>query len=244
MTRPPTWTLLALPSATFALVVAVLLVVVGLPVWLAAAAAIVVAVALALALLLRAPTVALDTLGAESIEPGDEARLVNVVEGLCATSGSVEPKLHRVPADSLNAAIFGRSPDDVHLVVTTGLLEALDRLELEAVVARLLSQLKRGVEPATVLVSVARLAAPLGLRDRVLGWALDRRSMMAVDLDAVRLTRFPPALASAYEKSAAVRPIESNPVVDHLWLLGTTSGRLRGVAHPPLTDRIDVLREL
>jgi heat shock protein HtpX len=244
MTRPPTWALLASPSVTFAVVVAALLLVVGLPVWLAAAAALVVAGALALALHRRAPAVALDTLGAEAIEPGTEPRLANVVEGLCATSGNPLPRLYRVEADALNAAILGRSADDVCLVVTTGLLAALDRLELEAVVARLLSQLKRGVEPATVLVSVARLATPLGLRDRILGWALDRRSMMAVDLDAVRLTRFPPALASAYEKSAAVRPIESNPVVDHLWLLGTTSGRLRGVAHPPLTDRIDILREL
>ena len=244
MTRPPTWTLLALPSVTFAVVVAALLLVVGLPVWLVAAAALVVAGALGLALYRRAPTVALDTLGAEAIEPGTEPRLANVVEGLCATSGNPQPRLYRVDAEALNAAILGRSADDVCLVVTTGLLAALDRLELEAVVARLLSQLKRGVEPATVLVSVARLATPLGLRDRILAWALDRHSMVAVDLDAVRLTRFPPALASAYEKSAAVRPIESNPVVDHLWLLGTTSGRLRGVAHPPLTDRIDVLREL
>jgi Zn-dependent protease with chaperone function len=204
----------------------------------------VVAGALALALHRRAPTVALDTLGAEPIEPGTEPRLANVVEGLCATSGNPQPRLYRVEADALNAAVLGRSADDVCLVVTTGLVAALDRLELEAVVARLLSQIKGGVEAATVLVSVARLATPLGLRDRVLDWALDRRSVLAVDLDAVRLTRFPPALASAYEKSAAVRPIESNPVVDHLWLLGTTSGRLRGVAHPPLTDRIDVLREL
>ena len=236
--------LLAMPAVVVGVVVTFVLFIAGLPVWLAALIGIGCAVIVALAVWRRAPSVALRSLGAETIDPADEPRLANVVEGLCVTYGHPEPRLHRVESASPNAAILGHSADDSHLVVTTGLLDALDRLELEAVVARQLSQLRRGVEAGTVLVSVAKLVAPLGLRDRLLDRALDRRSMVAVDLDGVRLTRYPPALASAYEKAAAIRPIESTPAADHLWLLGTTTGRPRGVVHPPLSDRIDVLREL
>ncbi len=236
--------MLAPPAVLVALIIAVLLVIIGLPWWLALLLAVGVAALIAFALWHRAPRVALAHLGAVPIDPRDEPRLANVVEGLCATFGHTEPKLHVVASDSANAAIVGHSASDAHLVVTRGLLTALDRLELEAVVARLLSQLRRGVDASATLVSLAMIAAPFGLRDRVLEWALDRRSVLAVDLDAVRMTRYPPALASAYEKAADIRPIESTPVADHLWLLGTTSGRPRGVVHPPISDRIDILREL
>ena len=236
--------LLAGPAVVVAIVVTVVLALAGLAIWLAALLGVGCGALGALIAWRRSPSVALKALGAQEIDPVDEPRLANVVEGLCVTYGHPEPKLHRVESDSPNAAILGHSAGDSHLVVTTGLLASLDRLELEAVVARQLSQLKRGVEAGTVLVSVAKLAAPLGLRDRLLDRALDRRSMVAVDLEGVRLTRYPPALASAYEKAAAIRPIESTPVADHLWLLGTTTGRPKGVVHPPLADRIDVLREL
>ena len=244
MSRLSPYALLALPSVFVTIAVGAVLAVVGVPLWLSAALGLAAGVLTALTLRWRAPGLALEYLAAEPIDPTDEPRLVNVVEGLCATYGHPEPKLYRVESDSPNAAILGRSSDDAHLVVTNGLLDSLDRLELEAVVARLLSQLKLGIEAGTVLVAVAKIVSPLGLRDRVLERALDRSSMIAIDLDAVRMTRYPPALASAYETAADIRPIDSTPVADHLWVLGTTSGRPRGVAHPPLADRIDVLREL
>jgi Zn-dependent protease with chaperone function len=236
--------LLALPSAAVTIVVGAVLALVDVPLWLTAVTAVAAGVLAGLTLRWRAPALALECLSAEPIDPADEPRLVNVVEGLCATFGSPEPKLHRVGSASPNAAIVGRSSKDAQLVVTDGLLDSLDRLELEAVVARLLSQLRLGIEAATVLVAVAKIVSPLGLRDRVLERALDRQAMIVIDLDAVRMTRYPPALASAYETAADIRPIESIPVADHLWLLGTTSGRPRGGAHPPLAERIDVLREL
>ena len=244
MPRLSSLVLLALPSVAIAIVLAVVLAAVGVPLLTAAAIAVVAGSLTAPTLRWRATTLALGSLIAAPVDPSDEPRLANVVEGLCAIYGYPSPKLHRVESDSPNAAILGRSSDDAHLVVTTGLLDSFDRLELEAVVARLLSQLKVGIEAATVLVVVAKIVTPLGLRDRVLERALDRKSMITIDLEAVRMTRYPPALASAYETAADTRPIDSTPVADHLWLLGTTSGRPRGLAHPPLADRIDVLREL
>jgi Zn-dependent protease with chaperone function len=243
MTRVSPTVLLALPATAVAVLVVALLAIAGVPVWLAALLAVTIGVLVGLALRRRAPRVALERLGASPIDPADEPRLANIVEGLCVTHGFPEPELYRVDSESLNAAVVGRSPRDACLVVTDGLIRSLDRLELEAVVARVLSPIE-DVESGTVLVSVAAALSPPGLRDRLLEWALDHRSIVAIDLDAVRLTRYPPALASAYEKAAEVRALESTPIADHLWLLGTADGRTRGVVHPSLSDRIDVLREL
>lgn len=236
--------LLALPSVVVAILVLLVLALTGLPVWLAALLAVAVGALVALVLWRTAPRTALRALGARPVGSDDEPRLANVVEGLCITYGHPEPRLHLVDSPAVNAAILGHTSGDSHFVVTTGLLQTLDRLELEAVVARELSQLRVGVESATVLVAVAALLGPLGLRDGLLERTLDRRQPTVIDLEGVRLTRYPPALASAYEKALGIEPVESGPTVDHLWLLGTSTSRTRGVAQPPLTERIDVLREL
>ena len=84
-------------------------------------------------------------------------------------------------------------PRTMKAVVLTG-HGGLDRLELEAVVARELSMFGSGVHAATMLAAVGSMFGPLGarLRERTLD---DRRFVLA-DFEAVAVTRYPPALIS------------------------------------------------
>ena len=81
---------------------------------------------------------------AELVEPGtpEEQRLVNVVEEMAIASGQPRPRIWIVPDDDPNAFATGRGPGTSHLAVTRGLLMALDRDELQGVVAHEMAHIR------------------------------------------------------------------------------------------------------
>ena len=223
----------------FVTLVVALLVPVSLPLSVCVVIGLVTAMAMMVVLERRAPEAALRSLGARPLPPGAEPRLESLVASVCAGHGIPEPQLYVVESRAPDAAVAGSSTD-TRLVVTTGALRQLDRLELEAVVARELVQFGTGIHTATMLAAVAPLYGPFAplVRARV----LDDRRLARVDIDGVRLTRYPPALAAVFEKAAAADGVPDRAASRHLWLIGP-----RGVANavqPSLTERIDTLREL
>lgn len=234
--------ILAIPAVGAFVVVSVavsLLAPTPLPVLVGLIAGLVLALLLAWWLDRRAADAALRLLGARPLDPGDEPRLENLVQSICASHGISEPKLYAVDSRAPDAAVAGRS-DDTRLVVTMGALRQLDRLELEAVVARELVQFGSGIHTATLLASVSRLLGPLArpLRSRL----LNGRRLALTDIEGVRLTRYPPALASAFVKAAAADGVPDNAASRHLWLIGPAG--IADPVQPPLVERIDTLREL
>ena len=187
----------------------------------------------------RAPEAALRSLGAKPLPEGTEPRLESLVESVCASHGISEPKLYIVESRAPDAAVAGDS-GDTRLIVTTGALRQLDRLELEAVVARELVQFGSGIRAATILAAVSPLYGPFAARVRA--YVLDDRRLARVDIDGVQLTRYPPALAAAFEKAAASDGVPDRPASRHLWLVGP-SGVVDAI-QPALGERIDTLREL
>jgi len=69
-------------------------------------------------------------------------RLDNVVEEMAIASGVPKPKIWIVPDPDPNAFATGRDPFTAHIAVTEGLLAALDRDELQAVVAHEMSHIR------------------------------------------------------------------------------------------------------
>src|SRR5688500_12193041 len=59
------------------------------------------------------------------------ARLHNIVEGLCIAAGLPKPRLYVIEDDAPNAFATGRDPKHAAVAVTTGLLDKLNRIELE-----------------------------------------------------------------------------------------------------------------
>ena len=80
----------------------------------------------------------------EVVEPADEAerRLVNVVEEMAIASGLPRPRVYVVPDADPNAFATGITPETAAVAVTAGLLERLDRDELQGVVAHELAHVR------------------------------------------------------------------------------------------------------
>ena len=103
---------------------------------------------------MRSTAVVLKLGRAVPADPETYARLHNVVQGLCVASGLPKPGLYVIDDAAPNAFAAGRRPEHAVVAVTTGLLDALNRVELEAVLAFELSQIKSGdTAPGTLAVT-------------------------------------------------------------------------------------------
>jgi heat shock protein HtpX len=79
---------------------------------------------------------------AKPVEKKDNPYLYNVIEGLALAAGIPAPKAYIIDDTAPNAFATGRDPKRAVICVTTGLLQKLDRLELEGVVAHEMSHIK------------------------------------------------------------------------------------------------------
>jgi heat shock protein HtpX len=84
----------------------------------------------------------------------ERAFLVNTVEGLALAAGIPMPRPYIIDDTAPNAFATGRDPAHAAIVVTTGLLEKLNRLELEGVVAHEMSHIGNYDIRFMMLVSV------------------------------------------------------------------------------------------
>lgn len=73
----------------------------------------------------------------------DEFLQLNVsLESLCISAGIPKPKLYVMDTPALNAFATGRNPNHAVVCVTTGLLNTLDKYEMEGVLGHELSHIK------------------------------------------------------------------------------------------------------
>src|SRR5579871_1741845 len=79
--------------------------------------------------------------GARAVARTDQPELYNLVENLCISRGLTMPKLYIIDTDVMNAYASGIDDKSYAITVTSGLLAALDRSELEAVLAHELTHI-------------------------------------------------------------------------------------------------------
>ena len=203
-------------------------------------------------------------------------------------SGAVSP--------APNAFATGRNPEHAAIAVTSGLLEILNRVELEGVIAHELGHIKN-YDILVSTLAVTMVGAVALLADgaiRLMWWnggrvsrssdrsngnnplayagfallilspiiakamqaAVSRRRETLADVTACQLTRYPPGLISALEKLKEDTTVthSASMATAHLWIEQPMSGvgdngKLGGIhkmfnTHPPLDERIALLREL
>ena len=113
-------------------------------------------------------SVALAISQAHEVTKDDEPELYRTVENLCIGAGLPMPKVYVIEDGSPNAFATGRDPDHAAIAVTRGLLQKLDKLELEGVIAHELSHIGnydiRVMTIVVVLVGLAALMADFALR--------------------------------------------------------------------------------
>jgi heat shock protein HtpX len=258
--------------------------------------ALVVGAAIAFGSYWKADAIALRVSRAHPADPAEYQRLHNLVEGLCIASGLPKPRVYVVDDPAPNAFATGRNPQHAAIAVTTGLLEMLDRVELEGVIAHELSHIKNYdilvSTLAVTMVGAIALLADLAIRmmwwnggrvrragdhadrnnplafvgfallilapliARVMQAAISRQRETLADVSACQMTRYPPGLISALEKLQEDTTVthSASTATAHLWIEQPMSGvgdsgRLASPhrwfsTHPPLEERIALLREL
>lgn len=263
---------------------------------LATIVAVVIAAVMAFTSYWESDKIALRVSRAVPADPQTYQRLHNLVEGLCIAGGLPKPGVYVIDDPAPNAFATGRNPQHAAIAVTTGLLEKMNRVELEGVVAHELSHIRNydilvstlavtlvgavailtdlgirmmwwnggrirregdrdsGSSPLALLGFVLLIVAPLVAR--VMQAAMSRRRESLADVSACQLTRYPPGLISALEKlrDDSTTTHAASMATAHMWIEQPLSGvrdegRLKWVhglfdTHPPLEERIAVLRDL
>jgi heat shock protein HtpX len=79
---------------------------------------------------------------AKEVSAEEAPRLHNVVEGLAIAAGLPKPRVWVVPERAPNAFATGRDPEHSSIAVTQGLLETMNRVELEGVIGHEMSHVR------------------------------------------------------------------------------------------------------
>jgi heat shock protein HtpX len=122
--------------------------------------------------------VALAVSRAKPADPAVYKRLYNLVEGLTIASGLPMPRIYVVDDTAPNAFATGRNPRHAAIAVTTGLLEKMNRVELEGVLAHELSHIKNyDILISTLAVTMVGAVALLSdVAIRFMGWGGGRNN--------------------------------------------------------------------
>lgn len=234
--------------------------------------------------------IVLFTTGAKPADRKEHFNFYTSAENLAIAGGLPMPKLYVIDDPAPNAFATGRDPKHAVICATTGLLEKLERSELEGVISHELSHIKNydillssvvAVLVGTVaLVSdwimrsfwwggrknnsregrnpivfiffiIALIIAPISAT--IIQLAVSRKREFLADADGALLTRYPEGLARALQKmSADPLPLRSvSPATAHIFISNPLKKRQGGSwfnslfsTHPPIKDRIKILRNM
>ena len=105
----------------------------------------------------------LSAMGAREADPRQYQQLHNIVQALAIGDGLPLPKVYVIDDSSPNAFATGRDPNHAAVTVTTGLLQTMNREELEGVLAHEMSHIKnfdvRLLLVVTMMIGMAALIA-------------------------------------------------------------------------------------
>ena len=92
--------------------------------------------------------------GAKEVDPQSAPQLINVVQEMSLAAGVPMPKVYIIEDTAPNAFATGRDPQHASVAITTGLLEKLDREELQGVLGHELSHVRNFDIRFSLLVAV------------------------------------------------------------------------------------------
>ncbi len=127
----------------------------------------------------KSDKIVLSISGAKPVTREEYFDLYNTVENLAITAGLPMPKLYIIQDPVPNAFATGRNKENSVIAVTSGLLEILDKTELEGVIGHEMAHIgNRDILLQTIvvtLVGLVALLADLFLRASLLGRGGNRR---------------------------------------------------------------------
>lgn len=118
--------------------------------------------------------------GAKQISKRDNPQLFRIVENLCIGAGIPMPKIYVINDSAINAFATGRDPKHAVVCVTTGILDRLNKVELEGVISHELSHVRnydiRLMAIVVILVGLVALLADFFMRSLWFGGGRRDRS--------------------------------------------------------------------
>ncbi len=227
-------------------------------------------------------------------KPADKKKYFDfytVAENLSIASGLPMPKLYTINDSSPNAFATGRDPKHAIVCATTGLLQKLNRAEIEGVVSHELSHVKNYdiLLSSLVAVLVGTLVFVTDWITRMIWWgglgddnndrqinplilvlfllsliiapiiatliqlAISRKREYLADANGALITRHPDGLADALQRIAGDKtPFRhASGATAHLFIATPFKEKQFGSwfaglfsTHPPIEDRIRILREM
>lgn len=237
----------------------------------------------------------LELMGSQIADQVAYRTLHDVVEEMAIAAGLPKPNVYVIESKAANAFATGRDPQHASVAVTTGLLEILNREELQGVIGHEMSHVRNydtlyavlmavmvgaivilcdslwmslrwgglrrssrseqgGGATAMIVVVALVLSILAPLFATIIQFAMSRKREYLADNGSAELTRNPLALANALKKiSGDPDPLDvANRGTQHLFIvnpLSTYSGTTEWAVglfstHPPIEDRIKLLREL
>jgi heat shock protein HtpX len=99
---------------------------------------------------------------AKEVTHENAREIYHLVENLCITAGLPVPKIYIIEDTAPNAFATGRDPEHAVVVLTTGIIQKLEKIELEGVIAHELSHIgNRDILLSTVVVVLVGLVTLL-----------------------------------------------------------------------------------
>ena len=133
----------------------------------------------------------LATSGAKEIKKSDNPEFFRIVENLCIGDGLPMPRIYIINDPSPNAFATGRDPKHSVVCATTGILNKLDDVELEGVIAHELSHVKnydiRLMGVVAILVGFIAILANLFMRQLWFGGIGEDRDSRGNNVQALFL---------------------------------------------------------
>ncbi|MDW3217408.1 MAG: M48 family metalloprotease [Acidimicrobiales bacterium] len=120
----------------------------------------------------QSDTIALRATRAVEADPSEYSRLHNLVAEVSLAAGVPQPRVFVVHDPSPNAFATGRKPETAAVAVTTGLMDKMNRAELEGVIAHEIAHIRNG-DILVMTVAVATAGAIALIADifwRMLYW--------------------------------------------------------------------------
>jgi heat shock protein HtpX len=197
-------------------------------------------------------SIVLKMYSAQPVTQSEAPELYAVVESLATRAKIPMPKLYILPSDSPNAFATGRNEDHSAVAVTAGLMNIMEKDELEGVIAHELSHIKHKdilistmaatIASAVVLlsrwslffgndegsaVSAIAVAIIAPVAATMVQMAISRSREYEADAGSARVTGNPEALANALMKlsnMARQKPMGANPATAHMFIVNPLSG--------------------
>ena len=139
----------------------------------------------ALTMIFQSTEIVMSMNGAREVDRNEEPVLYHVVEDMAMVAQIPMPRVYVIDDPGLNAFATGSNPQNAAVVATSGLLEIMNREELEAVIGHEVSHIRNlDIRISTIAVALASAITLLSsMAGRMMWWGGASRSRRSNDRD-------------------------------------------------------------